>query len=234
LRVNLVGKRFGKLVVIEKHSVNGNGETQWLCQCDCGNTKIVSRGNLKSGNTKSCGCLHKEVMYDFHKHNIYDLSGEFGIGWTTNTCREFWFDIEEYNNISDYCWIENDQGYIVAYDINNNEYKHLIRQHRFILKIDDYREIDHKNTKRYDNRKQNLRIANKQQNGMNRPHNINNKLKHKGISQIGDKYQARIMKDGKSNYLGIYVNLDDAIQVRENEEIKLFGEFAYSGGNDNE
>lgn len=32
-------------------------EALWLCQCECGNTTIVQGGNLRSGNTKSCGCI---------------------------------------------------------------------------------------------------------------------------------------------------------------------------------
>jgi hypothetical protein len=52
---NLKGKRFGRLLVIDS-----NYERLCNCQCDCGNTKIVRRNNLISGNTKSCGCLAKE------------------------------------------------------------------------------------------------------------------------------------------------------------------------------
>ncbi len=52
---DLTGKRFGKLVVLE---YSGKGE--WLCKCDCGNTKDVPTYNLKN-NTKSCGCLWRSV-----------------------------------------------------------------------------------------------------------------------------------------------------------------------------
>lgn len=49
--VDLTGKTFGKLTVIEKVV------TKWKCRCECGNIKDVTGGNLKSKNTKSCGCL---------------------------------------------------------------------------------------------------------------------------------------------------------------------------------
>ena len=52
---NLVGMKFGRLLVLEYI-----GKSKWKCLCDCGNTTIVNRGNLLSGNTKSCGCYHKE------------------------------------------------------------------------------------------------------------------------------------------------------------------------------
>ena len=49
---NLIGQRFGKLVVIK--SLDGGKQ---LCQCDCGNQSIVLTYNLTNGNTQSCGCL---------------------------------------------------------------------------------------------------------------------------------------------------------------------------------
>lgn len=53
---DLVGKRFGKLVVIQQ--VESKREhTCWLCQCDCGNLKEVNSLELKRGDTLSCGCL---------------------------------------------------------------------------------------------------------------------------------------------------------------------------------
>lgn len=54
---NLIGQKFFKLNVIEFAGKNNRGEPLWLCRCDCGNTKIVKSYNLKSNNTKSCGCI---------------------------------------------------------------------------------------------------------------------------------------------------------------------------------
>ena len=58
--LNLKDQRFGRLTVLEK-AENQHGRTAWLCQCDCGNQKIITTHSLRSGNTKSCGCLHKEI-----------------------------------------------------------------------------------------------------------------------------------------------------------------------------
>ncbi len=49
---NLIGQKFGKLKVLEY-----NGEGKWLCQCECGKQSNVKTNSLKSGKTKSCGCL---------------------------------------------------------------------------------------------------------------------------------------------------------------------------------
>lgn len=57
---DLSGCVFGKLRVLNLVPSDSRG-TSWLCECDCGNTTVVSRRNLVSGNTKSCGCLIKEA-----------------------------------------------------------------------------------------------------------------------------------------------------------------------------
>lgn len=66
---NLIGLKFGKLTIIkyiDKHHVE--------CICDCGNKKIVNIGNLKSGGTKSCGCLVKEQSSKNGKISAYKVS----------------------------------------------------------------------------------------------------------------------------------------------------------------
>lgn len=67
-RVNLIGEKFGRLTVQEWA---GNGK--WKCLCECGNTVLVQTDNLKSGNTKSCGCYQKEQT---SKVNFKDLTGQ--------------------------------------------------------------------------------------------------------------------------------------------------------------
>lgn len=53
--LNLLNKRYGKLLVIEYHG-NSKGERFWKCRCDFGNITIVRQGHLRSGHTTSCGC----------------------------------------------------------------------------------------------------------------------------------------------------------------------------------
>jgi hypothetical protein len=54
-RLNLIGKKFSKLEVIEFSHVE-NGNSYWKCLCDCNNIRILSACHLKNGNTTSCGC----------------------------------------------------------------------------------------------------------------------------------------------------------------------------------
>lgn len=57
---DLTGERFRKLKVIKRSFPNAkDGEAMWLCKCDCGTEKVIMGKSLRSGNTKSCGCLNK-------------------------------------------------------------------------------------------------------------------------------------------------------------------------------
>jgi hypothetical protein len=62
--IDLVGQKFGRWLVIEKvidvkRMSNGR---RWLCQCDCGTKRMVYERFLKDGQSKSCGCLQKEML----------------------------------------------------------------------------------------------------------------------------------------------------------------------------
>lgn len=74
---NLVGKKFGKLTIIEFDKKQGN-MSKWRCQCECGNIKSVRIDHLKSGKTKSCGCLAK--ANPLRKTRVYRC-------WTAMNCR---------------------------------------------------------------------------------------------------------------------------------------------------
>lgn len=56
--VSLIGQKYGKLTVLSRHECNDKfNKPLWVCKCECGNIAIVGGNRLKSGNTKSCGCL---------------------------------------------------------------------------------------------------------------------------------------------------------------------------------
>lgn len=59
-RLNLKGQKYNRLTAIEFSYIK-NKKTFWKCICDCGNEIIISLGELRSGNTKSCGCLRIEL-----------------------------------------------------------------------------------------------------------------------------------------------------------------------------
>ena len=60
MRDNLSGKRFGMLIAIQYVKSDSNGNAIWECKCDCGSRAFVAAKDLKTGNTKSCGCYRKK------------------------------------------------------------------------------------------------------------------------------------------------------------------------------
>jgi hypothetical protein len=67
--IDLVGLKFGKLHVVSKNELKGNRrQVKWNCVCDCGNNHIVTGESLRSGKSKSCGCLLKESRYVKNKN----------------------------------------------------------------------------------------------------------------------------------------------------------------------
>lgn len=67
----MIGKRFGRLVVQAKTDKRNNGKIVWQCKCDCGNITEVSTTYLNNGDTRSCGCLKKELEQR-HLRDEYD------------------------------------------------------------------------------------------------------------------------------------------------------------------
>ena len=64
---DLTGQRFGRLTAIERAGTNKKRYITWLCQCDCGNTTIAVGSDIKSGHTRSCGCLQRDRLIEYNK-----------------------------------------------------------------------------------------------------------------------------------------------------------------------
>lgn len=233
--LDLTGRKFGRLTVIkrmENHIFpSGKQKSKWLCQCDCGNEVIVIGSNLtKENGTRSCGCYAKECTHKSKnkKYNTYDLSGDYGVGYTSKG-EEFYFDLEDYDLIKNYCWYVSDERYVKAYV---PELSRIASIHRIITGLDDISyDIDHKNGElsRHDNRKSNLRVATRSQNQMNKGRQKNNTS---GIVGVGwhkatNKWTAYIAVNKRQIYLGLFDRKEDAIKARKEAENKYFGEWSY-------
>lgn len=59
-RIEMVGRTFGRLTVKQFDRRGKSREFMWLCECECKTTKVINGSTLRSGATRSCGCLHKE------------------------------------------------------------------------------------------------------------------------------------------------------------------------------
>jgi hypothetical protein len=70
-KIDLKGKRFGRLLVTRVSEIRCGTSLQWICLCDCGNEKTVPRSSLLCGFTKSCGCLNRELTKERNlKHGM--------------------------------------------------------------------------------------------------------------------------------------------------------------------
>lgn len=71
---DIIGKRYSNLTVLEFSCIKNNN-SHWICKCEiCGNKTEVSRPNLRSGNTKDCGCKRSEKISNTHKKHGYSKS----------------------------------------------------------------------------------------------------------------------------------------------------------------
>ena len=62
--IDLTGQSFGRLTVSSRAPNTFSGHVRWNCRCACGNMAMVCSDNLRSSNTRSCGCLHREISQE--------------------------------------------------------------------------------------------------------------------------------------------------------------------------
>lgn len=63
MQVNdLTGRKFGRLIVLERAENATDGHAQWLCECKCGNRKVITSQSLVCNLTRSCGCFRNEKV----------------------------------------------------------------------------------------------------------------------------------------------------------------------------
>ena len=102
--VDLQGKVFGKLRVIKRVENNSRAEAQWLCQCECGSSAIVSGIRLRNGSTISCGCITSKGESKI-KHYLDKLEVDYKTQYSFNElrgddkCLKFDFVIFKNNSI---------------------------------------------------------------------------------------------------------------------------------------
>lgn len=76
LVTDISGSRFGELIVISR-VIKCPKRTHWECKCDCGKSTIVDGAKLKSGHTKSCGCLVKRFRKTHGESSDYLHTKEY-------------------------------------------------------------------------------------------------------------------------------------------------------------
>ena len=237
--MNLIGKRFGKLTVIdkadslfyknEKYKSSFMEIRRWKCKCDCGNFVDVRGDRLCQGKTQSCGCLQKErarqANHEKFTRNYYEEKEDYLVGYTTDN-RQFYIDKEDYDLIKDYHWYFNDKGYVVTHKYINNK-RRIIHLHRLVTNF-KYDTVDHKDQHPENNRKSNLRTASRSENAMNSKLSKNNKSGVTGVhwKKRDSVWFATIGINGKQKWLGQFKTKEEAIKARLEAEYKYYNEFS--------
>jgi hypothetical protein len=61
--IDITGLRFGRLFVVRRATaITSGNQVNWICRCDCGQTRVVQGHDLRNGHTRSCGCLQREAI----------------------------------------------------------------------------------------------------------------------------------------------------------------------------
>jgi hypothetical protein len=96
---DMAGKKFGKLTVVEMSDKQGI-YYRYLCKCDCGNAKVLRGASLRSGLTKSCGCIRSEYMSNKNYKHGQSHTSAYKCAWSRvmHMKRKFrlpkWADVE--------------------------------------------------------------------------------------------------------------------------------------------
>lgn len=130
-------------------------------------------------------------------------------------------------------WFENSRGYAVCNGSGSYPYQ---RMHRIIMgrvlgrDLLRHELVDHVNSNRLDNRRENLRLATNAENQFNRDKNTNNTTGFKGVYRNPGSstrpFVAKIMVERKSRYLGSFPTAVDAARAYDQAALELAGQFA--------
>jgi len=234
---NLIGNRYGRLLVSEYAGISENkgGHAMWECVCDCNNTHVVSAHNLKQGSVKSCGCLWREGVGGYTPSNIVidnDIATIELCDKKGNVIAHTIIDAEDYEKVKDYRWslCGADNQYVAARMTTGSNTRTYL--HRFLL-TPTKPQVDHINTDKLNNRRSNLRECSHNENFHNQEKRQTyagrpTTSRYKGVyfDKRRGVYIAQINVFGQKIPLGSFDNEEDAGIAYDRMALKHFGEFA--------
>ena len=209
-------------------SKQGHHYACWWCKCTCGSTNlfVVKALELRNGDTQSCGCLKIEKHKKFNNFelDLEDERGKYGVGYCSNTNTKFYFDMDDYDKIKDYCWYEIDCGEYHTMEAWDKRTKTQIKMYWIIAG----KYYDHADRNAFNNRKYNLRCATASQNSANKTIGNRNSsgIIGVGFDQSRQKWHSHIGINNQKIRLGRFADKTEAIKARLKAELKYFGEFA--------
>ena len=247
--IDLKGEKFGRLVVVglnkEKNELEKQrkerGEikkcnTYWDCVCECGNDCIVARTELRSGDTKSCGCIRKETIgklgRDIIKYNEYEELKTCYKGWDVKKKNCFYISKEDYECVKQYCWCKSAKGHWYAHI--KGEDKKRIGLHQLIMRLINseytrsiYSIPDHLDRNPNNNMRENIFLKDRSGNARNTKRPSNNTSGKKGVyfDKNSGLWIARICNNEHKRIHKSFNSLEDAVKQR----LEWEKEFGYIG-----
>lgn len=209
------GTVFGRLTTATE-AEKISGRRAFNCKCECGNSTTVKLMNLKSGHTKSCGCLRTETSRDLltthggRKDNLYKVWS----GMKARCNNKNHTSYERYGGRGIFVCKEWNSDYMLFREWS------LLSGYKRGLQIDRIN-----NDKEYS--PDNCRWVTNQQNSFNRSGDRNTSSQYKGVAKTkSGKWSCYIDKNGVRTNLGTFKNEKDAAICYNYAASKLFGEFA--------
>ena len=204
-KLDLIGQKFGYLIVIEEAGRDNGRNVLWKCRCDCSGKEVIVYGTcLKNGQTKSCGCLQREKIKEKStKH-----------GKRKSPIYKVWI------NIRQRCYNPNNQDYRYY---GGRGIKVCERWHKFENFYEDMGDIY----------KNGLTIERINNDGHYEPKNCkwvipskqqwNKRCRGYYWDACSQKWQARIMKNNKPIFLGLFTYEEDARKAYVEAKKKYHG-----------
>ncbi|MGC4375766.1 HNH endonuclease [Fictibacillus sp. Mic-4] len=133
----------------------------------------------------------------------------------------------DYEYLSNFPW-----HYSKGYAINRSSFFHedgkrkTVLMHRLILQVDPRHEVDHINGNSLDNRRNNLRIANRAENSRNIKTPSHNTSGYKGVTKSKKGWRASIHLNSEKIHIGVFKTKEDAAKAYNIKALELFGDFA--------
>lgn len=192
-------KRYGKLKIIEDTGKREHTSKIFLCICDCGNYKEVSINKLKTGHTKSCGCLNHAIKsYKGRRFGKLKILDEY----KRINKKTYWLCRCDCGNLK---FIKTDSlvdGSTKSCGCLN----------------DKVRRDTIRNRMKFENGTSLVAISPK------RKLNKNNKSGFKGVhfDTRRSRWIASITYQRRCIYIGSYININDAVTARKKAELKYF------------
>jgi hypothetical protein len=214
--IEMIGVKFGRWTVIERAGSDKDSKPMWLCECVCGNRKIINGAALRRGDSKSCGCISKEI---FTKHGMYKSRLNKTYRGMKQRC---------YNPKNTRYEYYGGRGIVMCQEwLGENGFINFMN---WALKsgYTDELSIDRINNDGiYE--PSNCQWVNEESQCRNRRIKSNNKTGVSGVFPRGSKWRVHIRVNGKNLNVGTFDNFDDASLARKNAEAKYWG-----GGDNND